>query len=109
MVFPKQQSRARGITGEEQRLLADQGISYNETYGNWVRTKQQDRSVTSETVDPIAELRKLDNMRSQRQYTNSCGSGALPDEPYYAGYHIEGSPQPERVPVLPVRDGDGGL
>jgi hypothetical protein len=96
------------LMSRAQCLLADQGITYNETYGNWVRTTQQGRGVTSETADPIAELGKLDNMRSQRQYTNSCGSGALPDEPYHAGHHIEGSPQPKRVPVLPVRDGDGG-
>ena len=68
---PPQTVETVGISPEQQRALADQGIAYNQAYGTWTKTVQQGKGVYSEQVDPIVELWKLQQLHAQVEYTDT--------------------------------------
>jgi hypothetical protein len=65
------------ISEEQQRILAQHGIQYNATHGKWTKTVRQGKGFYSEHVDPLVELRKINQERDQKFYTESIADAAL--------------------------------
>ena len=51
------------------------------SYGNWTKTVQQGKGVYSEQVDPIVELRKIQQLHVQAEYTDTARAAYITDRP----------------------------
>ena len=70
-------SPSNTISAAQQNILQQNGVTYEATSGIWVKTVPQGAGQYVERVNPVVELRKLQQEASQRSFTDNIADDLL--------------------------------